>query len=85
MAAKLEKTKTPGIFKRGNRYAVIYRDADGRQHQESARTLDAARRLRNKRMASVDEGSYQQRTRERLAASTAADATASSEIGALAA
>ena len=30
MAAKLEKTSTPGIFKRGNRYAVIYRDAGGR-------------------------------------------------------
>jgi integrase len=67
MASKLEKTSTPGIFKRGNRYAVIYRDAGGRQHQESARTFDAARRLRNKRMASVDEGSYQHRTRERLA------------------
>jgi len=26
MAAKLEKTSTPGIFKRGNRYPVIYRD-----------------------------------------------------------
>jgi hypothetical protein len=25
MAAKLERTNTPGIFKRGNRYAVIYR------------------------------------------------------------
>ena len=45
MPAKLEKTKTPGVFKRGNRYAVIYRDADGRQHQESARTYDEARRL----------------------------------------
>jgi hypothetical protein len=27
MAAKLEKTSVPGIFKRGNRYAVIYSDA----------------------------------------------------------
>jgi Phage integrase, N-terminal SAM-like domain len=67
MAAKLEKTSTPGIFKRGNRYAVIYRDAGGRQRQESARTFDGARRLRNKRSASVDEGSYQPQTRERFA------------------
>jgi hypothetical protein len=29
MAAKLEKTKTPGVFKRGARHAVIYRDASG--------------------------------------------------------
>ena len=57
MAARLEKTNTPGVFKRGNRYAVIYRDAGGRQRQESARTFDAARRLRARRAASVDEGS----------------------------
>ena len=43
MAAKLEETSTPGIFKRGHRYAVIYRDAGGCQRQESARTFDTAR------------------------------------------
>lgn len=67
MAAKLEKTNTPGIFKRGSRYAVLYRDATGRQRQESARTYDEARRLRARRAASVDDGSYQQQTRERFA------------------
>jgi integrase len=67
MAAKLEKTKTPGIFKRGSRYAVIYRDGEGRQRQESARTFDEARRLRSRREASVSEGSYQTQTRERFA------------------
>lgn len=67
MAAKLEKTGTPGIYKRGARYAVIYRDSDGRQRQESARTLDQARRLRSRRSASVDDGSYQPQTRERFA------------------
>jgi hypothetical protein len=46
MAAKLESTNTPGVYRRGSRYAVIYRDADGRQRQESARTLDEARRRR---------------------------------------
>jgi integrase len=66
MAAKLEKTSTPGIFKRGNRYAVIYRDAGGRQRQESARTYDEARRLRARREASVSDGSYQAQTRERF-------------------
>jgi integrase len=67
MAAKLEKTTTPGIFKRGNRYAVIYRDAGGQQRQESARTYDAARRLRTSRSAAVADGSYQAGTREPFA------------------
>ncbi len=67
MAAKLEKTNTPGIFRRGARYAVIYRDANGRQRQEAARTYDDARRLRTRRSASVEDGSYQPQTRERLA------------------
>jgi integrase len=72
MAAKLEKTKgtrhTPGIFKRGNRYVVTYRDANGRQRKESAPNLDAARNLRAARVASVKDGTYQPQTRERFAA-----------------
>jgi integrase len=67
MAAKLTKTSTPGVFKRGNRYAVIYRDGEGRQRQQSARTYDEARRLRSTREASVSDGSYQAQTRERFA------------------
>jgi integrase len=45
----MEKTRTPGVFKRGNRYAVVYRDADGRQRKESAATYDAARALKRTR------------------------------------
>jgi len=30
MAAKLEKTRTPGIFKRGSRYVFSYRDENGK-------------------------------------------------------
>jgi integrase len=67
MAAKLEQTGTPGVFKRGARYAVLYRDASGRQRQESVRTYDDARRLRTARSAAVDDGSYQSQTRERFA------------------
>jgi integrase len=66
MSAVLVKTKTPGVYRRGNRYAVIYRDASGRQRQESARTYDDARRLRSERAASVANGSYQPQTRERF-------------------
>jgi integrase len=67
MAAKLTKTGTPGVFKRGNRYAVIYRDGEGSQRQESARTYDEARRLRSTREATVSDGSYQAQTRQRFA------------------
>lgn len=67
MPAKLEKTRTPGIFKRGNRYAVVYRDPDGRQRQRTARTYDEARALRSKLTAAVAEGSYQPATRLTLA------------------
>ena len=58
MAAKLEKTRTPGIFKRGSRYAVLYRDSEGRQRQESARTLDEARNLKAARTAAVATGEF---------------------------
>jgi len=46
MAAPLIKTKTPGIFKRGSRCVFSYR-VDGRQHWESCRTLDEARRAKD--------------------------------------
>ena len=58
MAAKLEKTRTPGIYKRGSRYAVLYRDSEGRQRQESARTLDEARNLKAARTAAVATGEF---------------------------
>jgi integrase len=66
MAAKPTKTTTPGVYKRGNRYAVAYRDGEGRQRWESARTYDDARRLRSTRAAAVADGSYQTHTRERF-------------------
>jgi integrase len=56
MAAALVKTKTPGIYKRGSRYAVQYRGGDGKQRQESAPTYDAARLLKAKRESDAREG-----------------------------
>jgi len=67
MAAKMEKTKTPGIFKRGSRYVVTFRDAAGGQRRESARTLDDARRLKAARTTAVATGEYQERSREHVA------------------
>jgi hypothetical protein len=66
MAAKMEKTKTPGIFKRGSRYVVVYRDAEGKQRKEAARTLDDARLLKSQRTSQVASGEFQRDTKVRL-------------------
>ncbi len=66
MAAKLEPTRTPGIYKRGSRYAVQYRDSEGRQRQESARTLDEARALKAARSHAVTTGEFHPASRIKL-------------------
>jgi integrase len=58
---KLTKTKTPGIFKRGKSYVVIYR-AGGKQRKEFARTYDEARKIKRAREADRDRGELQERT-----------------------
>lgn len=58
MAARMEKTSHPGIYKRGGRYVVKFRDAGGRQRQESARTFDEARKLKSARGADVARGEF---------------------------
>lgn len=65
MAAKLEKTKTPGIFKRGSRYVFSYR-VDGKQRWESARTLDEARRAKSARQTDIGRGEFEARSRVTL-------------------
>jgi hypothetical protein len=65
MAAKLEKTKTPGIFKRGSRYVFSYRVA-GKQRWESCRTLDEARIKRSERVADVHRGEHEERPKLKL-------------------
>lgn len=62
MAAKMEKTKTPGIFKRGGRYVFSYR-ANGRQRWDSCRTLEEARRAKAARMTDIDRGEFDRRSR----------------------
>jgi integrase len=62
MAAKLEKTSTPGIFKRGSRYVFIYR-ANGKQRWESARTLEDARRAKAARVTDIGRGEFEERSR----------------------
>jgi integrase len=47
-AGRLERTKTPGIYKRGDRYVVVWRYR-GRQFKSSHRTLAEAREAKGKR------------------------------------
>ena len=54
----LERTGTPGVFKRGGRYVVIFRDPSGRQRKRSARTLAEARSLKSSLTTDVNRGEY---------------------------
>ncbi|MGC2374481.1 MAG: phage integrase SAM-like domain-containing protein [Solirubrobacteraceae bacterium] len=62
MAAKMEKTRTPGIYKRGSRYVFAYR-VDGKQRWESCRTLDEARRAKAARTTDIGRGEFEERSR----------------------
>jgi integrase len=58
---KMVKTRTPGVYKRGGKYVVVYRDSAGKQRKESTRTYELARRLKATRdhevaTASLDMG-----------------------------
>src|SRR4051794_33488210 len=66
MAAPMVKTKTPGIFKRGSRYVVVYRGSDGRQRKEAAGTLDEARKLKAARTADVARGEFHPASKQRF-------------------
>jgi hypothetical protein len=48
MAARMEKTRTPGVYKRGGRYTVTWRDAGGKPRKQSIGTYDQARDLKRK-------------------------------------
>jgi integrase len=75
----LIKTKTPGIYQRGERYVVRFRDPSGKQRQRSARTLAEARRLRSELSADVSRGEYRPDTKVTFA--TYAETWATSYTG----
>lgn len=54
----LVRTSTPGIYKRGSRYVVVFRDPSGRQRKRAARTLAEARDLKAALTADVRRGEY---------------------------
>jgi integrase len=58
VSAPLLTTATPGIYKRGSRYVVIFRDPYGKQRKRSARTLAEARDLKSTLTADVARGEY---------------------------
>jgi hypothetical protein len=66
MAAKLEKTKTPGVYRRGSRYVVVYY-VDGKQRRESAANFELARKLKAAREADVARGEFHQQSRTTFA------------------
>jgi integrase len=57
MAAPMQKTSTPGVYKRGSRYVVVYRH-NGKQKKESARTIADARALKARRTSDIERGEF---------------------------
>jgi integrase len=61
--AKLVRTRTPGVFRRGERYVVVYRDNMRKQRKRSARTLKEAKLLKAALTTDVDRGEHRELSR----------------------
>lgn len=57
-ATRLVRTATPGIYRKDNRYIVVFRDPSGRQRKRSARTLAEARAVKSSLTADVNRNEY---------------------------
>jgi len=55
---ELVATSVPGVFRRGGRYVVRYRDPQGRQRQRAAKTLTEARALKAQLASDIVRGEY---------------------------
>lgn len=64
---KLEKTKHPGIYKRGTRYVVVYRDPAGQQRKRAATTMAEARAIKDSVRTDISRGEYVPQTKQTLA------------------
>lgn len=58
VAGRMFRTATPGIYKKDNRYVVVFRDPSGKQRKRSARTLAEARTLKAALTADVRRSEY---------------------------
>ncbi len=66
--ASMVKTSTPGIYRKGNRYVVVFRDTTGKQRKRSVRTLAEARTTKAALTADVRRGEYVEEARVTFAA-----------------
>jgi hypothetical protein len=48
MATKMVKTRTPGIYRRGSRYVIVWRHR-GKQHKQFFATMAEAREAKGRR------------------------------------
>jgi integrase len=64
---RLEKTRTPGIYKRGGSYVVTFRDPQGRARKRFARTMAEARDLKASLRADVSRGEYRAQSKASFA------------------
>ncbi len=60
------RTSVPGIYLRGTKYVITFRDAEGRQRKESYTTLREARQEKAKRAVHMAEGTYSPETHTTL-------------------
>jgi integrase len=65
MAAKLEKTRTPGVYRRGSRFVVPYR-VGGKQRWETFAREAEAKRAKAARQTDIARGEFQERSRVTL-------------------
>jgi hypothetical protein len=59
----LVRTGVAGVYRRGSRYVVVFRDPQGRQRKRFARTLAEARDLKAILRADVSRGEYRAQSR----------------------
>ena len=52
------KTSTPGVYKRGGSYVVMFRDGAGKQRKRAAKTLNEARALKAALTTDVHRGEF---------------------------
>jgi integrase len=60
---KMVKTKTPGVYKRGNRYVAVYRLSNGKQRREPAATYAEAKRIKAARQTEIARGEFHDASR----------------------
>ncbi len=65
---RLERTRVPGIYKRGGRYVATYTDVAGKRRKVFAKTMAGAVAARAERVTDVARGEFQETTKLTFAA-----------------